>query len=66
MANYSINKTILVTRKSDGKQREYDSISACSRDLGIAKSIISRAINNPFHYAHRYGYKKNKDGSISI
>ena len=66
MANYSINKKILVTRKSDGKQREYDSIAACSADLGISPSVISRSINYPFHYSHRYGYKKNADGTISI
>ena len=66
MANYSINKKILVTRKSDGKQREYDSISQASADLGISKSVISRAVNQPFHYSHRYGYRKNKDGTISI
>ena len=65
MANYSINKKILVTRKSDGKQREYDSISQASADLGISKSVISRAVNQPFHYSHRYGYRKNKDGTRS-
>lgn len=66
MSNYSINKKILVTRKSDGKQREYDSINEASADLGISRSVISRAVNNEFHYSHRYGYKKNKDGTISI
>ena len=66
MSNYSVNKKILVTRKSDGKQREYDTISEASSDLGIARSVISRAVNNAFHYSHRYGYKKNKDGTISI
>ena len=66
MSNYSTNKKVLVTRKSDGKQREYDTISEASRDLGIARSVISRACNSTFHYAHRYGYKRNKDGTISI
>ena len=66
MSNYSINKKILVTRKSDGKQREYDSIIEASNDLGISRAVISRAVNNAFHYAHRYGYRKNKDGTISI
>ena len=66
MSNYSTNKKILVTRKSDGKQREYNSINEASADLGISRSIISRSINNEFHYSHRYGQKKNKDGSISI
>lgn len=66
MSNYSVNKKILVTRKSDGKQREYDSIMEASADLCISRSVISRAINNAFHYSHRYGYRKNKDGTISI
>lgn len=66
MSNYSINKKILVTRKSDGKQREYDSIVEASNDLGISRAVISRSVNNAFHYSHRYGYKKNKDGTISI
>ena len=66
MSNYALNKKILVTRKSDGKQREYSSISDAAKDLGVSRAIISRAINNTFHYSHRYGYRKNKDGTISI
>ncbi len=66
MSNYSTNKKILVTRKSDGKQREFSSILEASAALGISRSVISRSINNAFHYSHRYGYKKNKDGTISI
>lgn len=66
MSNYSINKKILVTRKSDGKQREYDSINEASADLGISRAVISRSINSAFHYTHQYGRRRNKDGTISI
>lgn len=66
MSSYSTNKKILVTRKSDGKQREYNSIKEASDDLGISRSIISRAVNSAFHYSHQYGYRRNKDGTISV
>lgn len=62
----AFKKRVLVTRKSDGKQKEYASIREASEDLGISRSIISRAVMSPFHYSHRYGHRLNKDGSVSI
>lgn len=63
---FTLNKKILVTRKSDGKQREYSSIQEAAKDLNMSRAVIARACNNPFHYSHQYGYRRNKDGTISI
>ncbi len=63
---FTLNKKILVTRKADGKQREYNSIQEAAKDLNMSRAVIARACNNPFHYSHQYGYRRNKDGTISI
>lgn len=60
------SRPVRVIRKSDGMIKEYASIRDASEDLNISRDVIRRAALNPFHYSHKYGHKKNKDGTYSI
>lgn len=65
-AKWTKARNIKVTRKSDGKEMIFTSISGAAKALDINVGIIRASLEKPFHYTHQADYPRDKFGRIIV